>query len=419
MASLKRQMEDLAIRAHCASGALARVPAPLKNKILKAVALRMRRSWRILGRANAMDLGYGRSAGLSEAMMERLRLDRGRIEKMADSVADVMRLPEPIGRVLARWRRPNGLVISKVSVPLGVILIIYESRPNVTSECASLCLKSGNAVILRGGREAIRTNRAIAEIYRSVLADHHQPQDAVKLVPVVDRRAIDALLRLNRWIQLVIPRGGESLIRRVSSRSRIPVIKHDKGICHVYVDRSADLSMALKVAFNAKCQRYSVCNTMETLLIHRDIASRFLDPYAELLRREGCEIRGDEHVRRFVPDAAAAKASDWSTEYLDRILSIRVVRDVSQAIDHIRRYGSQHTDAIVARDRRAIRRFVDEVDSSSVMVNASTRFSDGNEYGFGAEIGISTEKIHARGPMGLQGLTSYKYVVQGRGHVRT
>ena len=414
-----RTMRRVAEAAHRASERIAAADSRLKNKILTDVSRRLRNEWKVVVRANQKDLAFAEREKLSFAMKDRLMLDRERIEKMADAVLDVARLEDPIGRVLASWRRPNGLRISKVSVPLGTILIIYESRPNVTSECASLCLKSGNAVILRGGREAFFSNQAIARIYEAGISKFGLPKEIVTLIQTTDRRAIDELLKLDGLIQLVIPRGGEALIRKVAQRSRIPVIKHYKGICHVYVDRDADLEMAFRISYNAKCQRVGVCNAMETLLVHRDAAKRFLPRYAQMLRRAGCEIRGDQTVRQLVPDAKRAIEEDWYTEYLDKILSIRVVRDLSQAVKHIQKYGSAHTDAIVTKNLKTARKFVSAVDSSSVMVNASTRFSDGNEYGFGAEIGISTDKIHARGPMGLEGLTSYKYVVRGNGQIRT
>ncbi len=416
---LSQTMKSLAKAAHQASMKIADLEVALKNKVLKDVAQALIKSWKPIERANKKDLSFADQHGLSSAMKDRLMLSRARIQEMAEAVFEVAKLKDPIGRVLAKWHRPNGLEISKVSVPLGTILIIYESRPNVTSECASLCLKSGNAVILRGGREALFSNRAIASIYQKSLAKYHLPKEAVTLVQTTDRRAIDELLQLEDFINLVIPRGGEALIRRVAQKSRIPVIKHYKGVCHVYVDRDADLKKALQISFNAKCQRVSVCNAMETLLVHKEIAGKFLPKYAEMLRKVHFEMRGDETVRRLIPDAHVASEADWYAEYLDKILAIRVVRDVDQAIEHIRKYGSAHTDAIVTKNQKIAQKFVRQVDSSSVMVNASTRFSDGNEYGFGAEIGISTDKIHARGPMGLEGLTSYKYVVKGNGQIRT
>jgi glutamate-5-semialdehyde dehydrogenase len=402
-----------------ASFRIANADSKTKNRILGQIASRLRRQGRELIAANRKDIQYGVDTGLSKAMLDRISLDGKRIHDMADSVEAVVRLPDPVGERIGRWKRPNGLVISKIRVPLGVILIIYEARPNVTQECASLCLKSGNAVILKGGRESYHSNRAIARIFREVLGKNHFPEAAVTLVEKTEREVVDALLTLSDDIHLVIPRGGESLIRKVAEQSRIPVIKHYKGVCHVYVDRKADLKKALAIAVNAKCQRPSVCNAMETLLVHKEVAKRFLPQLAVQLKAAGCVIRGCPRTRRFIPEAQPATEQDWHEEYLDLILAVRVVDSAEDAMDHIRRYGSAHTDAIVTRDRRAAEEFTRFVDSSSVMVNTTTRFSDGFQYGFGAEIGISTDKIHARGPMGLEGLTSYKYVVEGNGQLRS
>jgi glutamate-5-semialdehyde dehydrogenase len=417
--SLKKTLMEMAQNTKDASCVLAELSREKKNRILKGVASEIRKNSKSIIQANRKDIAVARKMGLSSAAIDRLTLDLNRISAMAAAVESVAKLADPVGQTLKKWRRPNGLVISKVSVPLGVILVIYESRPNVTSECASLCLKSGNAVILRGGREAFNSNQAIVRIYQKVLSRHQISKSAVSLVPTLDRNAIDELLRFNDLINLVIPRGGEALIRRVVENSRIPVVKHYKGICHVYVDRDADINMALKIAFNAKCQRPGVCNAMETLLVHRAVAAQFLPKFAKMLKEAHCEIRGDEVTRRILPHIKKTVEEDWRTEYLDYILSIRVVRDIDEAIQHIRKYGSAHTDSIVTRNRSAAREFLSKVDSSSVMVNASTRFSDGNQYGFGAEIGISTDKVHARGPMGLEGLVSYKYVVEGTGQIRT
>lgn len=417
--NLKVEVRHLAEKAKKASSELALVSSKTKNRILLRVARELCRQKARIQSENEKDLDFGRREGLSSAMMDRLTLNDQRIEDMASSVEDVALLKDPVGRVLGQWKRPNGLVIQKVSVPLGVIVIIYEARPNVTSECASLCLKSGNSVILRGGREAFHSNKAIASIYQRALQEFSVSAGAVELVETPDRRVIDELVRLDDLVNLVIPRGGEALIRRVAEKARVPVIKHYKGICHVYVDRSADLGMAEKIVLNAKVQRPGVCNAMETLLVHKDAAPKFLPRIGSLLESKGCELRGDEKTRKWLHGIKKATEKDWATEYLDLILSIRVVKDVHEAIQHIRKYGSAHTDSIVTRDQGVAEEFVKEVDSSSVMVNASTRFADGNQYGLGAEIGISTDKIHARGPMGLEGLTSYKYVVRGKGQVRT
>jgi len=328
-------------------------------------------------------------------------------------------LKDPIGVVQAQWTRPNGLKLQKVTVPLGVILMIYESRPNVTVECAALCLKSSNVAVLRGGREAMASNRAFVTIFKDSLKRHGLSPFHINLVTTTDYAAVDFLLSQEGKIDLVIPRGGEKLIRRVVAKSRIPVIKHYQGICHVYVDKKADPKKAVAIAVNAKLQRPGVCNAMETLLVHEGIASEFLPAVGTLLKAGGCEVRGDAATRRYLPWAKSAKASDYGREFLEKILAVRVVKNVEGAIRHIEAYGSHHTDAIVTEDRKAAAVFKAKVDSSSVMVNVSTRFSDGFEYGFGAEIGISTDKIHARGPMGLEGLTSYKYIVEGTGQVRT
>ena len=415
---LKNQLIQLAESAKRASLVLAELSSNQKQQILNDVTKEMKKASRMIIRENQKDLRLAEKMKLSPALIDRLMLNEKRIDQMAKAVREVAKLEDPIGRTLESWKRPNGLRISKVTVPLGVILIIYESRPNVTSECASLCLKSGNAVLLRGGREAFHSNQALVQIYQNILKRHHLPEASVSLVPVLDRRAIDELLKLEDLINLVIPRGGTGLIRRVVRRARMPVIKHYHGICHVFVDRDANLGMALEIAFNAKCQRPGVCNAMETLLVDRAIASKFLPQFGTMLKEAGCEIRGDEITRKILPGIEKATEKDWRTEYLDKILSIRVVRDVDQAIEHIQTYGSAHTDSIVTRNRKTAQKFISKVDSSSVMVNASTRFSDGNEYGFGAEIGISTDKVHVRGPMGLEGLISYKYVVYGTGQIR-
>ncbi len=410
----------LAESAQDAVPALAQLSSKTKTKILRDVVRQMHKSGNVILAANRRDVEAANKSGLSSAMIDRLTLNENRIEAMAKAVEDVAKLPDPIGVIQRRWKRPNGLQLEKITVPLGVILIIFESRPNVTSECASLCLKSGNCVILRGGKEAFHSNQAIAQVYQTVYERHGVPKAACQAVDTTDRKLVSELLKLDQLINLVIPRGGEGLIRAVVSESCVPVIKHYKGICHVYIDKDADLKQAVKITVNAKCQRPSVCNATETLLVHRSIAKRALPTVCAELEAQGCELRGDLETQKIVgANIRPATEEDWKTEYLEKILSIRVVKDVDAAIDHIRKYGSAHTDAIVSRNAGAVKKFVQEVDSSSVMVNASTRFSDGNEYGFGAEMGISTDKIHVRGPMGLEGLTSYKYVVRGKGHIRT
>jgi glutamate-5-semialdehyde dehydrogenase len=364
--------------------------------------------------ANAKDLDSGKKSGLSSAMLDRLTLTDKRISEMAKGVREVAALPDPVGTTISEWTRPNGIRIRKVRVPIGVILIIYESRPNVTADAACLCFKTGNAVILRGGSEAIHSNLAIAE----AMNVPGLPPNSITVVPTTDRAAIDELLELDDLINLCIPRGGEGLIRAVAEKSRIPVIKHYKGVCHVYVDREADFDMAEKIVINAKCQRPGVCNAIETLLIDEKIADKFLPRIAKALTENKVELRGDDRTRQLVSNAKPATEDDWYAEYLDLILAVRVVQGVDAAIDHITKYGSAHSDAIVTGNKTTAEKFLREVDSSSVFWNASTRLADGGQYGFGAEIGISTDKIHARGPMGLEELTSYKFVVVGDGQVR-
>ncbi len=418
MSTLRSYVLEMSRKAKEASRITASLKASEKKHLLLEVVRLMGNERKALARANEKDRRNAQKAELGSAFVDRLTLTPKRIEEMQEGVRVVAGLEDPIGKVLARWRRPNGLRISKVTVPLGVIFIIYESRPNVTSECASLCLKSGNAVILRGGSEAFHSNQVLAGIYQKALRRFHLSESAVSFVSRLDHRAIDLFLEQEGWINLVIPRGGEKLIRRVARRSRIPVIKHYKGVCHLYVDEKADLKKAVAIAFNAKCQRPATCNAMETLLVHRKVASRFLPILGRELQTAGCEVRGDRLTRRILPWARPAKKNDFGQEFLDKVLAVRVVPGLDAAISHIQNFGSAHTDGIVTEDRKAARRFTESIDSSSVMVNASTRFSDGFQYGFGAEIGISTDKIHARGPMGLEGLTSYKYVVEGAGQVR-
>ena len=417
--SLKSRLIKLAQEVKQSSQGLAELSSKQKEKILNQVAQEIKRDSKKIIAANQSDLKTAEKMKLSSTMIDRLMLDSKRINQMTDAISSVAKLKDPIGQVLKTWKRPNGLKISKVTVPLGVILIIYESRPNVTSECASLCFKSGNAVILRGGREAFHSNRALIAVFGKILKKFHLPPACVSFVSTTDRKAVDFLLQQTQDIHLVIPRGGEELIRKVVSMSRIPVIKHYQGICHVYVDEKADLKKAIDIAYNAKMQRPAVCNAMETLLIHKKIAARFLPLIGEKLKQGGCEVRADEAARKYLPWARPSQTGDYGHEFLDKILAIKVVPDLDAAMMHIRKYGSGHTDAIITKNRAAAQRFEKQVDSSSVMINASTRFSDGFQYGFGAEIGISTDKIHARGPMGLEGLTSYKYVVRGNGHVRT
>ncbi len=365
--------------------------------------------------ANTRDCEAAKAAGLSAALVDRLLLDASRIEAMADGLRQIAALPDPFGVDLAVIRRPNGLTIRKVRVPLGVVAVIYESRPNVTADAAAVCFKAGNAVILRGGSEAAASNAAIRE---AMIAVECLPADAIQMVPTTDRAAVRTLLGLDQMIDLIIPRGGESLIRAVAEQSRVPVLKHYKGVCHVYVDRAADLDMALAIAVDAKCRRPGVCNAMETLLVHEAVAEAFLPRLADTMDAEGVELRGDERTRALVPMALPASEGDWSEEYLDLILAVRVVGDLEAAMRHIDQYGTRHSDVIVTTDDEAARRFTTEVDSAAVYVNASSRFTDGAEFGLGAEIGISTDKLHARGPCGVEELTTYKYVIEGNGQVR-
>jgi glutamate-5-semialdehyde dehydrogenase len=389
-----------------------------KNDWLHRVAAALANRAEEILQANRQDLALGVEQGLSAAVLDRLKLTPERLRAAAAGVREVAGLAEPIGRVLDHSVRPNGLQVFKVGVPLGVILFIYESRPNVTVDASALCVKSGNALILRGGKEAMHSNSVLCAILRDCLVDVGLPSNLIQLVEIADRSAVGHLLRLNTYIDLVIPRGGESLIRRVAAEATMPVLKHYKGNCHVYVDCAADLDMAERIVVNAKCQRPGVCNAAESLLVHRDIAASFLPRIAAALRQRGVELRGCDETCRLVRDCRPATEEDFAAEYLDLILSIKVVEGLEQAIEHIDRYGSQHSDAIVTGSLAAARRFTAAVDSAAVLVNASTRFNDGYEFGLGAEIGISTDKFHARGPCGLVELTSYKYVVYGDGQVR-
>ncbi len=417
-ADLSAYCDDLARRARAASRQLAWATGARKNDWLRRAADALEARAAAVLEANAEDVAAAEANGLTSAQTDRLRLTRERLGAAAAGLREVAALPDPVGRVIEGGVRPNGLQVHKVGVPLGVILFIYESRPNVTADAAALCVKSGNAVILRGGKEAVYSNAALYRVLRDGLEESGLPGDAVQLVATADRDAVGQLLRLNDSIDLVIPRGGEGLIRRVAEEARMPVLKHYQGNCHVYVDRAADLDMAERILLNAKCQRPGVCNAAESLLVHQDVAAAFLPRAADALRKRGVELRGCPETRRWVPGAVPATEDDFAAEYLDLILSVKVVRDLEEAVGHIERYGSKHTDAIVTGDLAAARRFTAAVDSAAVLVNASTRFHDGHEFGLGAEIGISTDKFHARGPCGLLELTGSKYIVYGDGQVR-
>jgi glutamate-5-semialdehyde dehydrogenase len=416
--SLKDDAIALGTRAKEASRRLAKLSSEEKNRVLLRMAERLERRQDSLLQENEKDLESARKAGLSEALIDRIALNPGRIQAMARGIREIVALPDPVGEIVKMWRRPNGLQVGRMRIPLGVIAMIYEARPNVTADAAALCLKSGNAVILRGGSEAHFSNRAIGAVLQDACAETRVPQEAVQVVASKDRGIVQELLQLEELIDLVIPRGGEDLIRMVAANSRVPVIKHYKGVCHVYVDRDASLEMAERICMNAKVQRPSVCNAMETLLVHEAIAARFLPGMIARFQGAGVEIRGCERTRALVSGTKPATETDWSTEYLDLVLSVRVVDDMHRAIEHIERYGSEHTETIVTADYARAREFLDRVNSSAVLVNASTRFNDGGELGLGAEIGISTSKIHAFGPMGLEELTTTKFIVFGDGQVR-
>ncbi|HCL2729606.1 TPA: glutamate-5-semialdehyde dehydrogenase [Pseudomonas aeruginosa EF8E] len=413
-------MSRLGRDARAASRLLARAATAQKNRALLVAADALDAARAELSHANEQDLAAGRANGLEPAMLDRLALTPARIDDMIEGLRQVATLPDPIGEIRDMRYVPSGIQIGKMRVPLGVVGIIYESRPNVTIDAASLCLKSGNATILRGGSEAIHSNQAIARCIQQGLAEAGLPAAAVQVVETTDRAAVGALISMPEYVDVIVPRGGKGLIERISREAKVPVIKHLDGICHVYIDVAADLDKAIRVADNAKTQRYAPCNTMETLLVHAGIAERVLPPLATIYREKGVELRGDAATRALLgADVLEATEEDWRTEYNAPILSIRIVDGLDAAIEHINTYGSQHTDAIITENFSDARRFLAEVDSASVMVNASTRFADGFEYGLGAEIGISTDKLHARGPVGLEGLTSEKYVVFGDGHVRT
>ena len=416
---LESAVLEMGRRARVAAHALAILPAAKKNEILRAMAQGLRsQSGEILA-ANALDLAAGEEKGLSGALLDRLRLDEARLEAMAAGVEQVATLADPVGEVLADWERPNGIRIEQVRVPIGVIGIIYESRPNVTSDAAVLCLKSGNATILRGGSEAIHSNRAIAAALQAGGESAGLPADSIQLIPFTDRESVKVMAGMDKYLDLIIPRGGKGLIETVVSLARMPVIKHYDGICHVYVDEAADLEMAVGIVFDSKTQKPSVCNALETLLVDASVAAKFLPMVAAKLAGKNVELRGCERTRGILgAQVAAATEEDWVTEYLDYILAVKVVDSLDEAIAHINEFSSQHTDCIVTAEKERAERFLREIDSACVFHNLSTRFSDGEEFGFGAEIGISTDKLHARGPMALRELTSYQYRVRGEGQLK-
>lgn len=415
---VKDYMLQLGQRARVASRAIGKAKSDTKNRALNDIADAIDKAAEQLKQANTLDLTAGKAKGLDDALLDRLELTDERIASMSEGLRQIAKLADPVGEVTDIAEQTSGIKVGRMRVPLGVIAIIYESRPNVTADAAGLCLKAGNACILRGGSEAFHSNQAIAECIRDGLEKSGLSGDIVQVIETTDRDAVGEMLKMKDYIDVVIPRGGKGLIQRISDESKIPVIKHLDGICHVYIDSEADKDMAIRVAFNAKAQRYGTCNTLETLLVADDIAETVLPELCQQYKMQGIELRGDDRTRSIVDDVIEATDDDWDTEYLAPILSIRVVEDMEQAMDHINRHSSQHTESIITNNREKADRFLREVDSSSVMVNASTRFADGFEYGLGAEIGISTDKLHARGPVGLEGLTSQKYVVFGEGQIR-
>jgi glutamate-5-semialdehyde dehydrogenase len=416
---IKKSIKQIAQDAALAARKLSRVTTTEKNNALLQMADELEKNCKFLLAENAKDVVIAKKSGISRAMLERLTLKQDTIEQMARGLREVAALPDPVGKVTSMWRRPNGLLVGRMRIPLGVIGIIYESRPNVTVDAAALCLKAGNAVILRGGSESIKSNLAVASNLQGVLCKTSLPVNTIQVIPLTDREAVSAMLQLDEYIDLIIPRGGEELIRAVVAQSKIPVLKHYKGVCHIFVDAHADMDMAVNVCLNAKTQRPGVCNAMETMLVHKDIAGKFLPQAAKKLKKAGVVIRGCEKTKLILKNIEKANEKDWYTEYLDLILAVKVVENIDEAIAHIEKYGSLHTESIITNDYANSQRFLNEVNSSTVLVNASTRFSDGFELGLGAEIGISTTKLHAFGPMGLEELTTTKFIIYGNGQVRT
>jgi len=417
--SVEIMIKEMAKAAKAASRLLRKVDRGTKDIALRMMADMLFKRREDIIRENKKDLKLAEKRGLTSAMIDRLTLDEKTILSMAEGLREIAGLPDPVGEVTGMWKRPNGLMVGRVRIPLGVIGFIYESRPNVTVDAAGLCLKSGNAVILKGGSEAINSNLILEEILKDALDETGLPQKAIQVIPTTDRKAVSILLGLEDYVDIIIPRGGEGLIRFVAAHSRIPVLKHYKGVCHIYVDEFADIGTALDVCFNAKVERPGVCNAMETMLVHGKIAEDFLPPMADKLREAGVEIRGCPRTLSLIPYAVPAKEADWPAEYLDLILAVMIVSSMDEALDHIEKYGSNHTEAIITKDYERSRRFLAEVDSSVVLVNASTRFNDGYQLGLGAEIGINTSKLHAFGPMGLEELTTKKFIVYGDGQVRS
>jgi glutamate-5-semialdehyde dehydrogenase len=418
ISDIKNYMQSVGREARAASRLIARTETADKNKALIAMAEAISRNQQQLLAANEKDIAQAKESRLEAAMIDRLALSQKGIANMAEGLLQIAALADPVGEISGLSYRPSGIQVGKMRVPLGVIGIIYEARPNVTADAAGLCLKAGNAAILRGGSEAIHSNQAIAKCVREGLAAAGLPESAVQVIETTDRAVVGELITMQDYVDVIVPRGGRGLIERIANEARVPVIKHLDGVCHVYIDDQADFDKAVRIADNAKTQRYGTCNTMETLLVHTTIAEKILSVLGKIYLDKGVELRGDDAARKIIESMNPVTEEDWSTEYLAPILSIRIVDDLDQAIEHINRYGSQHTDAIVTENYTRARRFLREVDSSSVMVNTTTRFADGFEYGLGAEIGISTDKIHARGPVGLEGLTSQKYIVLGDGQIR-
>ncbi len=416
--AISHYMSGVGQRARAASRLVGRAETRVKDAALLAIATALEAAEDQLLAANRKDMDAGRASGLEPALLDRLELTSKGVRAMAQGLRDIAAQSDPVGEITDLKYRPSGIQVGRMRVPLGVIGIIYESRPNVTADAAALCLKAGNAAILRGGSEALHSNQAIAACIQQGLAAAGLPADAVQVIDTADRAAVGALIRMAEYVDVIVPRGGKGLIERISREARVPVIKHLDGVCHVYIDDRADVDKAVTVAYNAKTQRYGTCNTMETLLVAEGIADRVLPVLGGMYRDAGVELRGCPQTREWLPGIKAATEEDWATEYLAPILAVRIVKDMDQAMDHIAAYGSAHTDAIITEDYSRARRFLREVDSSSVMVNASTRFADGGEYGLGAEVGISTDKLHARGPVGVEGLTTLKFVVLGDGHIR-